>query len=58
MKLSRSREWLINAALVAASIFLCVLLLEAGARVYERLYPQVPNNRYAFSFFSPSREEC
>ena len=53
MKLSRSREWLINAALVAASVFLCALLLEAGARVYRRLYPQVPNNRYAFRLLQP-----
>jgi lysophospholipase L1-like esterase len=49
----RARNFLINGTLVLASVALCAAALEGGARIYRRLHPQPPNNRYSFRMMQP-----
>jgi len=44
---------LVNAGLVFASIIICLLVLETGARVYRRTRPPQPGSRYSFRLRQP-----
>jgi hypothetical protein len=50
---SRWRRGLANAGLVVASVLLCLLALEAAARVYRRVRPPLAGNRYTFRLRQP-----
>lgn len=52
--MSRLREWFFNGCLITASVVLTLLAVEGGARVYRRVRPQPPNNRYSFRLARPA----
>jgi hypothetical protein len=49
----RARNFVLNGTLALASLAVCAAALEGGARVYRRLRPQPPNNRYSFRIEQP-----
>lgn len=51
--MSRTRNFILNSLLVSASFALCLGALEAAARVYFRVFPHPPTNRYSFRLTQP-----